>query len=515
MAILFDGSANGDHYSMSGASHPQPNDFTFKIRARFRSWTVGISGLGGILFSSWLESTGGNDAVLITNSAAGVITVRSISGGSIVASATTSALSLNTNYEFLLSYTSNTTNGIKLYINGVLAAQCNSPAAIAYDDTYFGGGDSQASDAYWNCWTYWSGAHSAAEALAEVNQDTPQKSSGLWDTWNPTSYQAVTYTGNINSKPFTNQSAGDTYVVDDLPISFPTRAIAVSLAIPAGPFPATRFASFRQGSTPTVNPDVTVAVTGQSAAFAAGTLTPSTSVALAGQADAFSAGTLAPSTSVALTGQSAAFAAGTLSPSTSVALAGQSAAFAAGAFVPSIDVSLAGAQATFTAGTVGFEGDVTVSLTGASATFTAGTLSADTAALVEQSSGGWAFWMSYEQEQARRRHEKRKREQLEEETEAIEESVDRDIARFLREQEAQDARRAELDRLGNIARRHADAAEARAYSERVAVALERAIEKGTFSALEALDREIERAQTEEELVLVVSQVVALQMIAED
>jgi hypothetical protein len=347
MAILFDGSANGDHYSMSGASHPQPNDFTFKIRARFRSWTVGISGLGGILFSSWLESTGGNDAVLITNSAAGVITVRSISGGSIVASATTSALSLNTNYEFLLSYTSNTTNGIKLYINGVLAAQCNSPAAIAYDDTYFGGGDSQASDAYWNCWTYWSGAHSAAEALAEVNQDTPQKSSGLWDTWNPTSYQAVTYTGNINSKPFTNQSAGDTYVVDDLPISFPTRAIAVSLAIERG----------QQHS---------------------------------------------------------------------------------------------------------------------------------------QSSGGWAFWMSYE---------KRKREELEEETEAIEESVDRDIARFLREQEAQDARRAELDRLGNIARRHADAAEARAYSERVAVALERAIEKGTFSALEALDREIERAQTEEELVL--------------
>jgi hypothetical protein len=112
--------------------------------------------------------------------------------------------------------------------------------------------------------------------------------------------------------------------------------------------------------------------------------------------------------------------------------------------------------------------------------------------------GGWNFHVAYEQEQRRRRVEARRRKQLEEEREEIEDETAREIAELISRQEAEDEKRRDLERLAAIAKANADLEAARAFSERVAVAYQRALEKGTFSALEALDRELKRAAEEEE-----------------
>jgi hypothetical protein len=116
----------------------------------------------------------------------------------------------------------------------------------------------------------------------------------------------------------------------------------------------------------------------------------------------------------------------------------------------------------------------------------------------EQPSGGWAFYNDYEIELRRRRKRKKERDELEAETERIQNELDRSIAQLLREQEAKDEKRADLNRLKELAKKHADLEAARQYSERVATAYARAITQGNFSALEALDRELQRAREEDE-----------------
>lgn len=120
----------------------------------------------------------------------------------------------------------------------------------------------------------------------------------------------------------------------------------------------------------------------------------------------------------------------------------------------------------------------------------------------EQPSGGWlTFLNTYEQQRVRRRAEERKRQALEEETEQIEDSTDREIAQLLRIQEAKDAKRAELARLTALARANADLEAARQYSERVAKAYQSVLEKGSRSAVERLEKELRRAREEEEFML--------------
>lgn len=114
-------------------------------------------------------------------------------------------------------------------------------------------------------------------------------------------------------------------------------------------------------------------------------------------------------------------------------------------------------------------------------------------------SGGWLFHNAYEAELQRRRARERKRREVEEETEQIADSVDRNIAQLMREQEAIDDRHEELSRLDSIAQQNADIEAAKRYSERVARALERAIAQGNYSALAALDRELKRARDEEDV----------------
>jgi PASTA domain-containing protein len=116
----------------------------------------------------------------------------------------------------------------------------------------------------------------------------------------------------------------------------------------------------------------------------------------------------------------------------------------------------------------------------------------------EQPTGGWLFHNAYHAELHRRRARDRKRREIEEETEQIQNELDRAIAQELRKQERLDDKRKDYERLAELAKANADLEAARLYSERVATAYARALTKGTYSALEALDREMQRANEEEE-----------------
>lgn len=122
--------------------------------------------------------------------------------------------------------------------------------------------------------------------------------------------------------------------------------------------------------------------------------------------------------------------------------------------------------------------------------------------VVESPSGGWlTFLNTYEQQLVRRREERKKQQQLEEETEQIPDDTDRQIAQLLREQEAKDARRAELQRLSELVEQNASVEAAKQYSEKVGAAYARALTQGNYSALEALERELRKAREEEEALL--------------
>ena len=119
----------------------------------------------------------------------------------------------------------------------------------------------------------------------------------------------------------------------------------------------------------------------------------------------------------------------------------------------------------------------------------------------EQPSGGWLFLNTYEAELQRRRAREKARRELEEETERIEDALDREIGQLLRKQEAIDDKREDFDRLAKIAKANADLEAARQYSERVAAAMARVIAQGNYSAIEAFDREIKRAREEEDFIV--------------
>lgn len=127
-----------------------------------------------------------------------------------------------------------------------------------------------------------------------------------------------------------------------------------------------------------LTPNLSVPLTGQAATFTAGTLIASSggdvTLSLIGQAATLSAGTLSPATTTALNGQPLTSSPGTLLPSSTLALTGISATFSAGTVASASSVPLVGQSAVFTPGQLGIGGDVTVALTGAQATFTAGTI---------------------------------------------------------------------------------------------------------------------------------------------
>lgn len=117
----------------------------------------------------------------------------------------------------------------------------------------------------------------------------------------------------------------------------------------------------------------------------------------------------------------------------------------------------------------------------------------------ERNAGGFIY--AYQRELIRRKRERERRRELEEEAERIEEETTREIAQLLREQEAKDARRAELQRLSQLVDSYARRTAEAELSDRVQRAIDKVTSKGTTWALYALERELQRAIDEEEFVL--------------
>ena len=110
-------------------------------------------------------------------------------------------------------------------------------------------------------------------------------------------------------------------------------------------------------------------------------------------------------------------------------------------------------------------------------------------------SGGFLY--HYERERIRRSSKRREQEELEEDAHALKDQMDREIALLLRQQEAADERRAELERLQRLVRDHSR--NALELTDRAKIAYVRALTQANFSAMEALDRELQRQLDEEEI----------------
>lgn len=137
---------------------------------------------------------------------------------------------------------------------------------------------------------------------------------------------------------------------------------------------------------------------------------------------------------------------------------------------------------------------------GLSLTITNAVFDTDNPAIVPQVAstpftGGFLY--AYERARAARRKRLQEEEELEEQARALQDKVDREIALLLRAAEAEQARQAELDRLQGLVRAHSNAQ--LQLSDRAKIAYVRALTQANFSAMEALDRELQRMIEEEEI----------------
>jgi hypothetical protein len=111
--------------------------------------------------------------------------------------------------------------------------------------------------------------------------------------------------------------------------------------------------------------------------------------------------------------------------------------------------------------------------------------------------GSGGFLYEYGLYLRRAAKKRRRQKELEEESRALKDKVDREIAELLRLQEAEDEKRDNLARLQRLVQKHSkDALE---LSDRAKIAYVRALTQANFSALEALDRELQRMIEEEEI----------------
>ena len=116
----------------------------------------------------------------------------------------------------------------------------------------------------------------------------------------------------------------------------------------------------------------------------------------------------------------------------------------------------------------------------------------------EQPSGGW--WYAYDFEYEQRKRKKKELEALEAKAKQIQDAIDRELAKELRKQEKEQERLAELKRLAKLADKHKEELE-QTLSQKAIFAVEQAIIKGTYSAMERLEREMRKAKEEEEFLL--------------
>jgi len=116
-------------------------------------------------------------------------------------------------------------------------------------------------------------------------------------------------------------------------------------------------------------------------------------------------------------------------------------------------------------------------------------------AVTEESFTG-GFFFDYERELAKREREKKRREEEKAKALKIQNELDKQIALEFRKQEEEAARLQELKRATFLAEQHKQFI-ADNLNEKVLASVDRAITKGNYSALEALDRQLYEAFEEE------------------
>ena len=117
------------------------------------------------------------------------------------------------------------------------------------------------------------------------------------------------------------------------------------------------------------------------------------------------------------------------------------------------------------------------------------------------SSGGWGFMMKFEDFREKRDKEEEEREKVREEIEAIKDDTDREIAQILQKDLSLEAREKELKDLEILVSTtfQADNSE---LTSNVAKAFARAAVQKNHSAMEALERELDREREEDEFLMI-------------
>ena len=114
---------------------------------------------------------------------------------------------------------------------------------------------------------------------------------------------------------------------------------------------------------------------------------------------------------------------------------------------------------------------------------------------------GWKFLMEFDTFRTKRDEEEEKRKQAEELVKDIESPVDREIATLLQQDLATDTRKEEISELQQLIAKNAtdrDFEAAKAHNARIAKVFVRAALNKNFSAVEALERELDREREEDE-----------------
>ena len=118
--------------------------------------------------------------------------------------------------------------------------------------------------------------------------------------------------------------------------------------------------------------------------------------------------------------------------------------------------------------------------------------------------GGWIFLSMFDAFRQKKVEDEEERKKKLKSISEIDNDLDREIAQRLQKDLQQEDRERELQRLERLVAQsfsNQDLPLARAYNERVAKAFARVAVQKNFSAIEALEREMERAREEEEILL--------------
>ena len=123
---------------------------------------------------------------------------------------------------------------------------------------------------------------------------------------------------------------------------------------------------------------------------------------------------------------------------------------------------------------------------------------------VVKPSGG--FWPDYDSYLYKRRKERKRLRELEEEAKRIKDRLDRELALEERKIEREESRIQELKVLTRLAKEHKEDIE-QSFNKSVIFAANKAIMKGNYSAMERLERQIERIREEEWFLLEATRII--------